>query len=325
MHFQVDEIAAGFSAGVVGTFLGAVYAILSFINPLNYEIVGFPLDTIKTRMQTSQIPITKAIYRIYQTDKLLGFFRGIASPMLALTILNTVNFPTYEFLCRYFNVKLRNDIHYQLNSVYKVDIAVTLAGMGVGSIASLISTPLELIKTQVQLDRKEGRASGVIKPKYNGSLHATTVIIRNYGFSSIYIGHGVNTVREVVFSSVYFTSYDLFKRVLSKSESDKLISLPKSISIAIAGGLAGALGWFISFPLDCIKSNIQGQSLENIKNNSHNRLKSWDVFKKLIDSKGIRGLYSGILPSILRAFLVSSSRFSTYEGVKYLFHKHSST
>jgi hypothetical protein len=30
---------------------------------------------------------------------------------------------------------------------------------------------------------------------------------------------------------------------------------------------------------------------------------------------GVRGLYKGILPSVLRAFLVSGSRFSAYEAV----------
>jgi len=40
-----------------------------------------------------------------------------------------------------------------------------------------------------------------------------------------------------------------------------------------------------------------------------------NVAKTLLQTKGITGLYSGIVPSILRAFVVSSSRFSAYEGV----------
>jgi hypothetical protein len=29
---------------------------------------------------------------------------------------------------------------------------------------------------------------------------------------------------------------------------------------------------------------------------------------------GVRGLFRGVLPSVLRAFIVSGSRFSAYEG-----------
>ncbi len=36
--------------------------------------------------------------------------------------------------------------------------------------------------------------------------------------------------------------------------------------------------------------------------------------KTLLATKGVEGLYSGVLPSITRAFLVSASRFSVYEG-----------
>jgi len=40
-----------------------------------------------------------------------------------------------------------------------------------------------------------------------------------------------------------------------------------------------------------------------------------DVVRSLLASKGLAGLYSGVLPSITRAFIVSASRFSVYEGV----------
>jgi len=43
------------------------------------------------------------------------------------------------------------------------------------------------------------------------------------------------------------------------------------------------------------------------------KLKSMDILKDLLKTKGWRGLYSGVTPSITRAFLVSGSRFSAYE------------
>ena len=47
----------------------------------------------------------------------------------------------------------------------------------------------------------------------------------------------------------------------SQQSLDKLVS---KVSIPIAGGISGAVGWFISFPLDCVKSNIQGIPLNKM-------------------------------------------------------------
>lgn len=68
---------------------------------------------------------------------------------------------------------------------------------------------------------------------------------------------------------------------------------------------------------------MQGQDLSRIvvngeKGTWHKR-KSLDVLKDLLRTKGWKGLYSGVTPSIMRAFIVSGSRFSAYEVAVKLF------
>jgi len=68
--------------------------------------------------------------------------------------------------------------------------------------------------------------------------------------------------------------------------------------------------WFVSFPLDVVKANIQGESPGTP---IEKRMK----FKKVVMSRfyeaGLAGFYWGVAPSLLRAFFVSGSRFSAYE------------
>ena len=97
------------------------------------------------------------------------------------------------------------------------------------------------------------------------------------------------------------------------------ITVPGICVFTLAGGVSGAIGWFISFPLDCIKANIQGRSMEASVRGP--KLNFIDVGSSLLRSKGIAGLYAGIIPSILRAFVVSSSRFSAYEGALHALEK----
>eukprot|EP01038_Epipyxis_sp_PR26KG_P004277 gene4277-6057_t len=280
-----DSIA-GACAGVTGTLL------------------GYPLDSIKTRMQveamrmsSSNITMKRAIYHIYQENGLMGFYRGVLSPLFSLTILNTLNFTNYNYfknvICNSSNTK------HEVISGWKIG----LAGSCVGPFAAIISTPFELVKTYMQLNGNN-----------KNSLSVTFEIIRTKGVKALYVGHLVNTTREVTFLSTYFMVYEHLKA--SFLVSNHIINLPTPITIAISGGSAGAIGWFISFPLDCIKSNIQSSS-------ANERKSALETGSQLFRTKGILGLYSGVVPSVMRAFIVSSSRFMAYEACIALLSKSS--
>ncbi len=71
-------------------------------------------------------------------------------------------------------------------------------------------------------------------------------------------------------------------------------------------GISGACSWLLSFPLDTVKTGVQGAPLTT-------RVSAQEAAVALLRAKGLAGLYRGALPSVLRAFLVSGTRFSTYE------------
>jgi hypothetical protein len=252
----------------------------------------------------SAISLSQASSLIYYEGGISSFYRGIGSPLLALTLLNTLNFSSYGYFRTKFGVsdiKLKNR-----EFEYLVGIAAACAG----PIASLISTPFEFIKIQMQLDVKNSYPSS---PKFKSSLHCANTIGKEYGYTTLYTAHGVNTLREILFLSTYFMMYEHIKQFISNSVNSSSKSFINTIAIPIAGGLSGSIGWFISFPLDCVKANIQGNS--NFKSNIKDKKPAFKVSLELIKTKGIMGLYSGLAPSIIRAFIVSSSRFSAYEFV----------
>ena len=309
-----EEATAGCAAGVVGT------------------LIGFPLDSLKTRMQAGQAGAAPGMVslgrKIVQEEGVGGFYRGVASPLAALTILNTLNFSSYANMRKYLEVddrKLNNASGTQFE--WRVPVA---AGC-VGPLASMISTPFELVKTQMVINNKAASHidEGAIIASRPSSIRTALEIVRTHGLKSLYIAHGVNTTREIVFLSTYFTVYEHSKSSITHNLkafgrnfmglTERSLSDVSKVSIPVAGGFSGAIGWFISFPLDCVKSNIQGIPLAKM----HTRGGALDVVKGLLASKGIKGLYSGVLPSITRAFLVSASRFSVYEGVLSLMRKQS--
>ncbi len=294
MKAILREPIGGAFAGIVGTGL------------------GYPFDSVKTRMQTTgSRSITQAVGFILAENGVRGLYKGMTSPLLALTILNTLNFSSYAYFCSNLGVSPSTNLKYGEDDKEMFEWRYGLAASFVGPLASTVSTPFELVKTQMQLLKKhiaDGIAPEGAK-KVTGSFTMARHLITQYGWTSLYRGHVVNTLREMVFLSTYFSVYEHSRLVIQQS-----LHMGEHLAIPVAGGLSGALGWLLSFPLDNIKSNIQGAPFlsrggEFLKPNNF-----VEIGKNLLKTRGIIGLYSGVAPSIMRAFIVSASRFSAYES-----------
>lgn len=297
------EALGGLAAGIIGT------------------VIGYPLDLVKTRMQTSTSKVVgrsntmvQVGMNVLRQEGFTSLYKGMCPPLISLSILNTISFTSYNFF--------RN--HHLIRADRGWDYRNAIAGMMVGPISSSISTVEHFIKTQMQMDN-------VKEKRYRGSWHCLTTLVKERGWRVIYTGHSVNSVREGVFLGTYFYTYEGCRVFLQSNFGNEDLATssngPRGSSgwtVPVAGGLSGAFAWFISFPLDCIKAGVQGQVLPSVMPGGNptmntvktiQRMGSLDVLRMLLKSKGWSGLYAGVTPSILRAFLVSSTRFSAYEFV----------
>ena len=61
------------------------------------DYIQFPLDSVKTRMQTYKYNnFTDCVRHTYQTEKYKGFFRGVTAPMASVTLVRTISFSVYQ-------------------------------------------------------------------------------------------------------------------------------------------------------------------------------------------------------------------------------------
>lgn len=250
-------------------------------------LIGYPLDVVKGRMQVGGASMAVTIKDMYARESVAGFYRGVLPPIISLTLLNTINFSNYAFAVNALSIdrSAGNPI-------------VFLAGAAVGPAAAVISTPFEFLKIQLQFSQRSS-------VPYKNTVDAAYKILRTYGVRTIYTGHIINTYREMLFLGTYFAVYEYVKGFLCQR-------MNTSLAIPVSGGLAGAIGWFVSFPLDAIKTNIQSVKLEKANFSS---VPIMVAASKQFREKGILNMYKGVTPSILRAFVVSSSRFSVYETI----------
>ena len=228
----LDEAVAGAAAGVAGCLL------------------GFPLDTVKTRLQTqsqgSARSVGSVIRSIAQKEGAKGFYRGFTSPLLSMTVLNTLSFRSWNAgreLCGLPHAPAPSDLAPPAGSATQRFVAGALVAPGV----TLLSTPFELVKVQLQLDKAK---------RFEGAWHAARAVVAQGGVRALWLGAPVNLVREGLFLGVYFWLYEESRWHLTHA------GVAPGLAVPVAGGLSGAAAWVVSFPLDSIKNNVQGQKLE---------------------------------------------------------------
>lgn len=81
--------------------------------------------------------------------------------------------------------------------------------------------------------------------------------------------------------------------------------------------MAGAVSWLSVYPFDTIKSRIQAQCPGDL------HYRGWlDCGVTTMKEEGSRALWRGLTPTLMRAFLVNSTIFFTYEGLLKMMHTH---
>ena len=220
-----EEAAAGAAAGVAGT------------------VLGFPLDTVKARLQCGRNSgAWQCVREVATREGVRGFYRGVASPLFSMTLLNTLCFQSYSLtrqLVALPPVPPPSDRRGAEGALWRR----FAAGALIAPLVTVVSTPFELVKVQLQLDAKPSSGGGA--RQFTGAWHAARCIAEQRGVRALWLGAPVNLVREALFLGVYFSCYESFKGALFT----RVDGISPSAAVPVAGGLSGACAWFVSFPL----------------------------------------------------------------------------
>ncbi|CCH41434.1 Calcium-binding mitochondrial carrier protein [Wickerhamomyces ciferrii] len=284
--------------------------LLAYTASLGSVAGGYPLDSIKSRMQTHGFKnITGAFLNTVKNEGLRGLFRGISSPIFTIAISRSLNVSVFSMVKPYTS-KLSLGSGDNFNPVLRVlgnNLPSSfVSGYCAGFITSLWACPFEFVKLFSQISFLENKSK-------IGNLEALRQIINKNGIMGLYTGYKFQFLRDTFGAAIYFTSYESIKLILNsfltkeqKHETNSIIDNFSNswISIALSGGLSGALCWIAIFPFDTLKSLEQKSLISTIVNKDY----------KTIDTLFLRGnIYRGVSASILRSFFTSTLFFSTYE------------
>lgn len=218
---------------------------------------------------------------IIAQEGMTGLYRGVASPLLAVTPAFAISFYSCDVG---FSIIINQERKHNPQFA-KADLSigqVAAAGAFSGIPLASVLGPSERIKCVMQVD----------KTKYNGFVDCAGKLYREGGLRSIFRGTGSAAIRDVPGNAAYFAGYEFFKRQLCALEERDTPSTP---SILLAGGLAGVANWIVAIPFDTIKSRIQTAPAGKYRNYA-------DVLRQTIQQEGPQALFRGLTPALLRAF-----------------------
>ncbi|GAV65854.1 Mito_carr domain-containing protein [Cephalotus follicularis] len=186
-------------------------------------------------------------------------------------------------------------------------ICHALSGAAAGAIAATFVCPLDVIKTRLQVH-------GLPEPAHSGrrgSIIVTSLqnIIKNEGIRGMYRGLSPTILALLPNWAVYFAVYEQLKGLLHSHEDSSQLSIGANM-IAAAG--AGAATAITTNPLWVVKTRLQTQGMRPDVVPYKSML---SALRRIAHEEGIRGLYSGILPSLAGISHVAI-QFPVYEKIK---------
>ncbi|KAL9124885.1 MAG: hypothetical protein Q9217_005835 [Psora testacea] len=324
------------------------------------KTIEYPFDTVKVRLQSQ--PLQHPIYSgpldcfrqsIRSEGVTRGLYRGISAPLLGAAI---------ETSSLFFSYRIAQDL--LLKTIYKgvsdrkaLPMTALLAcGALSGAFTSLLLTPIELVKCQMQVPLQVGTARGP------GPLSIIGNVFRHHGMLGFWRGQIGTLIRETGGSAAWFGSYEgmsaLFQKFHARHAQSSASSAtapfagksPTSLPIhqqLLAGATAGVAYNFVFYPADTIKSRMQTEKVGPVKSLtglaptepskplqspstsatitplpstdptvSAQRQTFWSSGKTLWKQQGLRGMYRGCGITVGRAAPSSAFIFAVYEGLR---------
>lgn len=260
---------------------------------------GQPFDTVKVRMQTNPAAFPSVVFTsrsILTNEGVSALWKGAVPTAMGMVAENAMAFGVNEALKRTFPDDTREDPTKRPDLVKPF-----LMGAITGCCSATVLLPSEVIKAKTQVVVGMEASSAEIYKK----------MIKRQGIRSLFVGFDAQIMRDAPFYAFFFGTYELncylFRTFIP--------SMPEELNYFMSGGFAGMLGWTAAMPFDVPKTNVQA---------------SWDTrvvgsyFPELIriaKERGPLALYTGLIPTIARAFPANAALFLGVEMGKKFFDK----
>ncbi|WEJ95602.1 Carrier protein, mitochondrial [Yamadazyma tenuis] len=278
----------------------------SVLAPTESHLFWLDKDYCKNVKNCTRIDSTyQGFVTISRNEGLPTLWRGISLTLLMAIPANVIYFTGYEY------IRDNSPISGSINSL--------LCGASARLMAATAVAPLELVKTRLQ-----SIPSSRANPRMLSNVLAGALAdVRTYGVRSLFKGLQITLWRDVPFSGIYWSLYEMCKKEFGSmfdanfdmgthAENDSRVFATSFLSGSVAGSVAAVC----THPFDVGKTRLQ------ISQDNSKDTKRSTMFKYLFNiykNEGPRALFGGLGPRVIKVAPACAIMISSYEITKIFF------
>jgi solute carrier family 25 (mitochondrial phosphate transporter), member 23/24/25/41 len=269
-------------------FAGAIAGTIS-------RTLTAPLERLKIMYQINhgKPPGFAAVMSsIYKEGGIKAFFRGNGANVMKVAPEMAIKMYTFDRIKAFFAEDDSDVTPWQR----------FLAGGIAGQVCHASVYPLDVLKI---------RLAATPQGTYHGIFDAVNKIYAAQGFSAFYRGLTPVLLSTFPHNGINLTCYETIKHEMIKRKD--FSEQPGPLELLFCTTIAGTVSQFPTYPVHVIVSRLASQGTPGIP---REYTSFFDAFKKITAKEGPRGLYKGILPSLMKSLPSSGISLVVYEYLK---------
>ncbi|KAF2745173.1 calcium dependent mitochondrial carrier protein-like protein [Sporormia fimetaria CBS 119925] len=255
-------------------------------------------------------PLATAMKELWKAGGMRSLYAGNGLNVIKIMPESAIKFGSYEAAKRTF---AKVEGHNDPDSIHSLSKFVA-GGIG-GMVSQFAVYPIDTLKFRMQCET------------VSGGLHGNRLIIatakkmwRSGGLVAYYRGLPMGVFGIFPYAALDLGTYEYLKHLLTTRKA-KLLGCheddakPGSFGTACIGAFSGAFGASAVYPLNLLRTRLQSQGTV-----LHPRTYTGilDVTRQTIKGEGIRGLYKGLTPNLLKVIPAVSITYVVYDKSKRL-------
>ncbi|KAL1976434.1 hypothetical protein VTN31DRAFT_2716 [Thermomyces dupontii] len=293
-RYQLSQpVVAAFIAGGVA---GAVSRTI--VSPL--ERLKILLQIQNAGRNDYKLSIPKALVKMWREEGWRGFMRGNGTNCIRIIPYSAVQFGSYNFYKRFLEPSPGADLP---------PIRRLVCGGMAGITSVTVTYPLDIVRTRLSI---QSASFAELKQQNRGQrlpgMFETMVhIYKNEGgLIALYRGIIPTVAGVAPYVGLNFMVYESI-RIYLTPEGD---ANPNAGRKLLAGAISGAVAQTCTYPFDVLRRRFQINTMSGM---GYQYESIWDAVRVIVTEEGVRGLYKGIVPNLLKVAPSMASSWLSFE------------
>ncbi|WPH00164.1 Hypothetical protein R9X50_00298700 [Acrodontium crateriforme] len=288
------------SQAVVASFIaGGVAGAVS-------RTVVSPLERLKILLQVQgtgrmeyQMSVGKALQKMWREEGFKGLMAGNGTNCIRIVPYSAVQFGSYNFYKKFFEASPGEPLSPGRR---------LLCGATAGVTSVTFTYPLDIVRTRLSI---QSASFETLKKDAAGKLPGmweTMVMMYKTegGVLALYRGIVPTVAGVAPYVGLNFMIYESVREYFTPAGEAN----PSSLGKLGAGAISGALAQTCTYPLDVLRRRFQINTMSGM---GYQYKSIFDAIRVIVSQDGVRGLYKGITPNLLKVAPSMASSWLSFE------------